>query len=271
MTVGDLTEVVVEAYNLDGYVADRLEFTYKTFVGTIGNTTSKALANEFQVSDYEYRPSPDTNTVRLTIDMVDICVRQKHGDTVEVDVSCDSAFMLSAMDEVGTAMRTAFHWVPPTEEIFLVMDNAGGHGTEEAIQEYTRILKEKYNIKIIHQCPRSPETNVLDLGIWCTLQLAIDKMMRGRRGELDSLVKGVMDTWLSVDLTSQFASVWGRLQQVLCLIVEDNGGNTLVERKRGKKFQGLNLESIIAQPVAVEDAEVEDLVEAMEEEDDDDT
>jgi len=35
MKVGDLSEVVVEAYNLDGYVADRLEFTYKTFVGTI--------------------------------------------------------------------------------------------------------------------------------------------------------------------------------------------------------------------------------------------
>ncbi len=45
------------------------------------------------------------------------------------------------------------HWIPPEQEIYLVMDNAGGHGTEEAVDEYTRVLNEEYNIIILHQAP----------------------------------------------------------------------------------------------------------------------
>lgn len=49
------------------------------------------------------------------------------------------------------------------------MDNAGGHGTHEAIRSYTKTLEEDYNIEIIFQIPRSSYTNVLDLGVWMSL------------------------------------------------------------------------------------------------------
>ncbi len=67
------------------------------------------------------------------------------------------------MPRIGAAIRQKMNWVPENETIILIMDNAGGHGTIEAIQQYTRHLLENYNIEIIHQPPRSPETNPLDL------------------------------------------------------------------------------------------------------------
>jgi hypothetical protein len=46
------------------------------------------------------------------------------------------------------------------------MDNAGGHGTPGAREEYTKRLKDDLNIVIIQQSACSPEVNALDLGIW---------------------------------------------------------------------------------------------------------
>jgi hypothetical protein len=54
--------------------------------------------------------------------------------------------MLENIPTVGAEIRRSMHWIPPEQEIYLVMDNAGGHGTEEAVDEYTRILNEEYNI-----------------------------------------------------------------------------------------------------------------------------
>ena len=127
------------------------------------------------------------------------------------------------------------------ETIYLFMDNAGGHGTREAIDEYTKILLEKHKIEIIHQCPRSPETNVLDLGIWCTLQWAVDAYMRGKLGDLDALHQGVMDTWKDSKMEKAFNGVWGRLTRVLHLIKMEKGGNETVEKMRGKKGKDLDV------------------------------
>ncbi len=56
-------------------------------------------------------------------------------------------------------------WVPWTELIYQVMDNAGGHGTQEAIEEYTRRALVEFNVVIIWQSVCSPEANALDLDI----------------------------------------------------------------------------------------------------------
>jgi len=53
-----------------------------------------------------------------------------------------------------------------SETIYLVMDNAGGHGTNNAVEDYTRCLKEEHNITIIQQPSRSPHLNALDLEPW---------------------------------------------------------------------------------------------------------
>ena len=53
-------------------------------------------------------------------------IRNKQGDYVDEDCSCDSSFMLSVMDEIGSSIRNAYHWVDRHKECILVMDNGGG-------------------------------------------------------------------------------------------------------------------------------------------------
>ncbi len=81
-------------------------------------------------------------------------------------VNCNSAFMLRILPQIAAEKRQQLHWIPHKEPIYLVMDNAGGHGTQEARAEYTRRLRDDFNIVIIQQSVHSPEVNALDLGIW---------------------------------------------------------------------------------------------------------
>lgn len=57
------------------------------------------------------------------------------------------------------------------------MDNAGGYGSNNAIDEYVNMLSKKYNIETIFQVPRSPYTNVLDLRVWYALQSRVEKKL----------------------------------------------------------------------------------------------
>ena len=52
------------------------------------------------------------------------------------------------MPEVGKDLRKKFHWVDCHDPIYLVMDNAGGHSTNNAINNHTRQLQE-FTVEII--------------------------------------------------------------------------------------------------------------------------
>jgi hypothetical protein len=71
-------------------------------------------------------------------------------------------------------------WIPMEMPIYLILDNAGDHGTRAAREEYTRRLRNEYNIKIKFQPACSPEVNALDLGIWMSLQSVVERMHRDR-------------------------------------------------------------------------------------------
>ncbi len=101
----------------------------------------------------------------LTVDDLTLIQRLEAGTIVQKDINCDSDCMLDVMPRIGAAIRQKMNWVPENEIIILVMDYAGGHGTVEAIEQYTRHLLENYRIQIIRQPARSPETNPLDLGV----------------------------------------------------------------------------------------------------------
>ena len=94
---------------------------------------------------------------------------------MEEDASCDIEYMLSTMSRVGTAIRSSYHWIPITQKCYLVMDNAGGHGTNEVITSYSKTLLDDFNIEIIFQIPCSPYTNVLNLGVWMSLQAGVKR------------------------------------------------------------------------------------------------
>ena len=54
--------------------------------------------------------------------------------------------MLEMMPTIGAGIRQKMSWVPAEETIYLVMDNAGGHGTETTIDKYTADLIEQFNV-----------------------------------------------------------------------------------------------------------------------------
>jgi hypothetical protein len=56
----------------------------------------------------------------------------------EREITCNSTFMLHHIPLIVAKIQEKMLWLLPTEPIYLVMDNAGGHETQEAIQEYTR-------------------------------------------------------------------------------------------------------------------------------------
>jgi hypothetical protein len=189
-----------------------------------------------------------------SIGKVELGVEYRKGEKKVEDVSCDSKYMLNVMKEiVGPAIRNAFHWADKDETIYLVMDNAGGHGTDEAIEQYTKYLWEEHKIEIIWQVPRSPETNMLDLGLWRSIQSAVEKVHAFKVYDADALARSAEKAWRNRLQSGVFERVFQRLLKVLKIIEDDNGGNDFVEGQRGKQFFS---DPIFDDMVADEDADV---------------
>jgi hypothetical protein len=131
--------------------------------------------------------------------------------------------MLENIPTIGTEIRRTMHWVPPKQDIYLVMYNAGGHGTEEAVDEHTRILNEEYNISILHQALRSPEMNALDLGLWMSLQSHVEKLHWNRTRDPDGLAVSIKQAWDHLPVET-IQKVFDRIPIILELIVKGDKG-----------------------------------------------
>ena len=243
----DIIELLSATYNLDDDIIDRIEVFYVTKIGENGNTKKVIIerTDDIQnnkIRDYDNKNSPDRS---VTIADLKLQVRNHVGDIVEDDCTCDSEYMKTAMKRVGEAIRKKYHWIPMTRKCYLVMDNAGGHGTKATIIEYTHDLLTNYNIVIIHQIPRSPYTNVLDLGVWMSLQAVVERNHFLLRSTTKALQNTVMQTWECTDLDQVLMNVFGRLKVVLCNILKAGGKNTMVEENRGVNGRGVKIEHVI--------------------------
>ena len=78
--------------------------------------------------------------------------------------------MEDIMPKVNKIIRDAYHWVPTDHPIFLFLDNAGGHGTQDVVDAYVKGPQDDFNVICIHQRPPSLATNMLDLGVWMAFQ-----------------------------------------------------------------------------------------------------
>ena len=103
-------------------------------------------------------------------------------------------------------------------------------------------LKDEYNVICVHQRPRSPATNMLDLGVWMALQSVVEKMHHGQRQELSSLCHTATRAWGELDHI-KLNNVYERWMLVLDLILKDNGGDKYVESNRGKLFRSPSREA----------------------------
>ena len=170
----------------------------------------------------------------LTLDNVTLHVELAAGTTYQADTTCGSSFMLGVIREVGANIRSKFHWVSANEPIMLFMDNAGGHGTDEAKEEYVKILREEFNVIIEWQVPNSPDTNLLDLGAWVTIQSVVEWLHRERLMNADVLADTVLEAWNLFD-SQKLTNISMRWEKVLHLIIKGTGSNDLVEQERGLK------------------------------------
>ena len=103
-----------------------------------------------------------------------------------------------------------------------MIDNAYGHGTDVTILAYTKLLKVDYNIVLIHQVPRSSYTNLIDLGVWRSLQDQVEKVHFMRRTDIDTLANSVYKTWAlhgnASGLDNVIEKVWMYLKMYWCLL-----------------------------------------------------
>ena len=223
-TLGELREVLGASFGLEDFIRDRLVIQYKIPGNDGGESTPRYIDG-------------DSDGLEGWMDRdVKLMVRYKRGDKREEDVSCDSKFMTNTMPEVGEAIRAAYHWVHQDTPIFLYLDNAGGHGTKEAVAAYVNKLKVDHNVICVHQRPRSPCTNMLDLGVWMALQSKVEKMHFRKRTNANAIARTVEAAWEELEPV-KMTNVWNRWKMVLDLIIDDNGGNALVETKRGKLYR----------------------------------
>lgn len=235
VTVGEFMDMIALHYGIGNEVCARLCVLYQTLARVKMKTIELSYEknyNEPLVHD-RVKKTLRGNTRPLTIDDLKLTVLYKKDDEVEVDCSCDSNFMLSKMREVGQAIRKYFFWVRRDQPIYLVIDNAGGHGTNEAIAEYKTFLKDEFNIILKHQVPNSPETNILDLGLWMAIQAYTERLSYRERQDVNVLADAVRRAWDQLPI-STIGKVYKRWLLVLKIIKFDNGGNEKVESFRGK-------------------------------------
>ena len=243
LTAARFLSLIADEYDLADDIASDLVLTYDTFSQSRKTKVFKKKMMKLTLDNHN--PVLGNKKIKYKItdeilgerklklsDMV-LKVNPKKGKLVEKDITCDSQFMMSHIRDIGRAIRSTYSFLPATHPIFLFMDNAGGHGTELAKMEYVDILQTHYNVEICWQVSNSPETNILDLGIWCLLQSLVEYLHRNRRMKEDCLARTIEQAWDLVDGFTKFKSVSERWKKVLSLILLDKGGNSLVEKCRG--------------------------------------
>ena len=259
---GDITsdELILrmkDTYGLSDDVASRIVFSYRSFPlddnnndegenveGEAGHGDDKKKGKPIRIADRhcellkgrKIRVTPSSEPRPLTLNDLYPEVRVDRYTIVMEDVTCDSAFMMETVHEIGRNIRSSFYWVKKDIPIHLFLDNAGGHGTIETRGNFGKILKDEYNVEVNLQVPNSPETNMLDLGVWMSFQNLIEKIhTKENRRDSDTLSESVCKAWIAFNGFAKLKEVSERWKLVLDLILADNGGNNKVENCRGLK------------------------------------
>jgi hypothetical protein len=227
MTLVGLKQKVREKWDIEDDIANRLVLVLKSYQQPIKKKNPKYLVDDAAVID----------PVMIDFKEYTLMARYKTGETRIQDCSCDSDFMEPAMDEVGQAIQERYsaNGVRDEDVIFLVMDNAGGHGKQEVIERYESNLRDNYNIIIIWQQPRTPESNMLDLGIWMHIQFKVEEKQFSQRSEVNALWRSMQAAWDGISQTA-LTNVYRRWLKVLDLTEQAGGSNHLVKTQRGRLF-----------------------------------
>ena len=95
-------------YELEDKIIDRLEFYFCSKIGNNGNSKNVVLPLD---RDFHYlliRTEDEKDVPPRSVNINDISVHEHNekGDSIDEDCSCDRAFVLSAIDTTGNAIRS---------------------------------------------------------------------------------------------------------------------------------------------------------------------
>ena len=232
----DMLELVGD-WEIDDDTREHLRIRYRSYSPTTGKHKWNTMSEDEKMLGKLARLDKANPTTKLPLALEHLHLQflRANGEEYDLDCTCDSAFMKANMLDIGEKIRKAYEpWVPSTQVIHLIMDNAGGHGTKDCIDEYVADLLRVHNVKVVWQIPRSPECNLLDLGIWCGLQRYVEKLHRKKtKASTNALSRTVMEAWERYDSYTPFRNVYKRwANKVLPLIIAGHGDNVLVDKAR---------------------------------------
>ena len=222
--------------------------------------------------------------------------------TYDKDCTCTGDWLQAKLvREVGPAIEAEFTKLGRKRfvedmgavPIRLQMDGAGGHGGGAKIEEMKKQLKVQksltpmtqqaqqrlrvgcgmagggwqlyFNIDLVVQPPNSPEMNVLDLGVWRSMQAAVCKLTSGQRMDPEILAETCMKMWEEYG-ESEVASerylamecVWEKLMDI-ARVTQVSGGENLHDegkkagaRKRVRDRRAKEAEELARAPGAAE-------------------
>ena len=145
-------------------------------------------------------------------------------------------------------VRDALKKCPWAHEITIQMDNAGGHGggggskiedtlsklntwANQLPRDYLDLLDDSEHppkIIFIAQPACSPDLNVLDLGAWRSMDIAVDKVKRNAtQRQLDGMeiYNAARDAWASWQSAEKLTKLFDTLQSIWKCIVDIEGRN----------------------------------------------
>ena len=231
--IADLIQLMQDTYHFDNDIKSQITFCYRTWPMKVVGKASKPICitnpHQYLLKDLKCRVTPNGPIRNVTLDDMFIRIQIPEGAFIHDDCSCDLEFMMLVVDEIGDSIQKSFHWVKKGVPIHLFMDNISSHGTIDCKEEFVKTLKEKYNVVVVWQVPRSPETNLLDLGVWMSFQSLVERLHRFQLMEPNVLNRTVMKAWIVYSGYTKLKEVDDRWKEVLALIIKDDGSNALVE------------------------------------------
>lgn len=159
------------------------------------------------------------------------------GDVYEENQNMDTNKFISMMKElvIPEAIKKVGSWAT---KIVFQMDAAGGHGVKKSLKELTFTdVESNIVIETICQPAKSPDLNVLDLGAWYSLQVAVDKAKRdvallsdlilelNPEKPTHRIIDAVRKSWNEWVSEKKISKLFRSVIMIMTQIVKERGGN----------------------------------------------
>ena len=135
-------------------------------------------------------------------------------------------FMRIMTTNVIPAIENKCKWA---KKAIIQIDSAGGHRLGETLELLNKIGKKTKPPMVFRTQPtRSPDTNVLDLGIWNSMKSRVSEVRYDRSADEtmnQRIINEVMKMWANYD-PSKLNNIFITLTAVLKEIMEHKGGNS---------------------------------------------